>query len=399
MSAANLFMEILDRSNASDVLFAHAPPATMYRIGRTCWMARRAVQDYSRRAFNINRHLRRFFHDPVGFRSLQAQTGTLIWGAFAYRFFARTLCDETHLDLLVSPQHALEVGRWVIESGGKGYHFKPTLGQHRHFDVAVRTSPEWPQGWDGGDDKEVYFTGYGVQNLLKFVTDEVEASLTVRIIVTRCALSQTLIMTIWRSMIFGNIITFRAAYSLNAIQTFRVKQSVTRLGAYLDFDEPRGRDVDLRSTVSLTASTSLPRTFEPRWVDDELSWVLRFDMHGVSWPMVSRKKPQLLFDPFSVNCWDNYLLRSDSHTLEETIPWKIDYEIFKFPYCWAAYDKDLRRIIDRLLKWERAKRMMFPNQKHWTWYDDVLFDYKMRLVKSSKSGIRWMLPPNVIELL
>ncbi|TDL21030.1 hypothetical protein BD410DRAFT_724756, partial [Rickenella mellea] len=83
-------MEMLDRDSVSDVLFDHASPATMYRVGRTCWMAWRAVQDYSRRTFNINSRLRRFFDDPIGFRNLQAQTGTVISGAFAHRFFDRT---------------------------------------------------------------------------------------------------------------------------------------------------------------------------------------------------------------------------------------------------------------------------------------------------------------------
>ncbi|TDL21036.1 hypothetical protein BD410DRAFT_790110, partial [Rickenella mellea] len=62
--SSNLFAEILDRQWVLDILLDHAPPATVFCIGRTCRTAQQAVQVYTRRVFNINTHLRRFVTKP-----------------------------------------------------------------------------------------------------------------------------------------------------------------------------------------------------------------------------------------------------------------------------------------------------------------------------------------------
>ncbi|TDL21094.1 hypothetical protein BD410DRAFT_315159 [Rickenella mellea] len=374
MSSANHFMEILDRSNVYDVLFDHSSPATMYRVGWTCWMARRAVQDYSRRTFNINRHLRRFFDDPIGFRSLQAQTGTLISGAFAHRFLDRTLCDKSRLELYTYPQHAAEVGRWVMRNGGKGYRFKALRGQNRDFDVCVTESLDWGSDSDGDDDWDVNLEG--IRNLLTFVADEDVSPLTVRIIVSPFSPLMILLHQ-WHSTAFMNVITFSAAYSSHPFATFEERKSLA-IGyseEHWMIDRRIGYDV-IDSALALERRPSKSFILRDRWADDELSWVLPFDMSGVSWPKLSPKISQLSFDPFSVNGWG--LVRFEHSEVRHNTYLSIDQEIFKFQYCCTeSFYEDVKDTILAVVESERAER---SNDRDWSWYDEVLYYHKRRKI-------------------
>jgi hypothetical protein len=125
MRHPDLYLCALDRPTISDVLFSCISPATLVRVSRTCQLARFAVQDYRQRAHNINRHLRHFLNDPLGFRELQARTGTVISGSNALQFMDRTFYPEADLDLYVYEHHADEVCRWLLLHAGKGYVLAP----------------------------------------------------------------------------------------------------------------------------------------------------------------------------------------------------------------------------------------------------------------------------------
>lgn len=81
----------------------------------------------------MNASLARFFPDPLGFRSLQARTGTLVSGSFALQFFDRAFYPNTNLDVYVYSQHRREVGNWVLTMG---YTFIPSQRQASCFDTA-----------------------------------------------------------------------------------------------------------------------------------------------------------------------------------------------------------------------------------------------------------------------
>ncbi|KIJ50912.1 hypothetical protein M422DRAFT_158739 [Sphaerobolus stellatus SS14] len=117
-----------------DCLFAHLPPSALIRVSRTCRLARGAVKDYSRRAYSIN-DLRRFFADPIGFRSLQARTGALISGSQALQFFERVRWPASDLDIYVWPETALEVAALIVK---EGYEFRPFGFQPEELEAAAR---------------------------------------------------------------------------------------------------------------------------------------------------------------------------------------------------------------------------------------------------------------------
>lgn len=104
-----------------DNVFSMISPRTSIMLSRTCTIASDSRASFNRRAFSINRELGRYFGNPLQFRNLQAQTGTLISGSFALQFFERTVYEDSDLDLYLHPGHLYQVGSWLIDNEGYIY--------------------------------------------------------------------------------------------------------------------------------------------------------------------------------------------------------------------------------------------------------------------------------------
>lgn len=126
-----------------DNIFSYISPRELVRLGRSCQAAYVASKDYSRRAFNINRHLSGFLSKPLLFRSLQARTGTLIAGSNALQFLDRIVYDEADMDMYVHPGHAREVMDYIVES--EGYEFKPHSKQPEDYRIIVADQSNYTQ--------------------------------------------------------------------------------------------------------------------------------------------------------------------------------------------------------------------------------------------------------------
>lgn len=116
-------MDVFDR-----ILSCLSPQSTI-RFGRTCSVAYNASASFNKRAYNIDRHLNRFFDDTIAFRSMQARTGTIVSGSMALQFLDRTTYIDSDLDIYVHPGHLQEVGMWLVRS--EGYTFQPKF-DHIH---------------------------------------------------------------------------------------------------------------------------------------------------------------------------------------------------------------------------------------------------------------------------
>lgn len=137
-ATGDLFMEkIITNDLIFDLIFFYASPGSLIRLSWTCRMCLAAVKSYLSRAYNINRHLSRFFPDPLAFRSLQAKTGTLISGSSALQYFDRTFYPESDLDIYIPMRFKAEVGEWLLSIG---YNFIPNSTQKPSFQDAV-TNP------------------------------------------------------------------------------------------------------------------------------------------------------------------------------------------------------------------------------------------------------------------
>lgn len=151
MSLSPMLTEFLNRDCCYDSLFDRCSPASLFRFGRTCQLARRALKDYSRRAYNINKHLSRFFTEPLEFRALQAQTNAVVSGSTALQFMDRTLYEDSDLDLYVTCPYAAQVCDWVITYGGKGYVFDLSKSKLKSYEKAMESLDDY------------YSKGYGIE--------------------------------------------------------------------------------------------------------------------------------------------------------------------------------------------------------------------------------------------
>lgn len=147
-STEHLFMDkIITNDLIYDLIFLYASPASILRLSRTCQPCFAAVQSYIPRAYNINRHLSRFFQDPLAFRSLQARTGTVVSGSNALQFFDRSFYPESDLDIYIPPRYKVEVGEWLLSVG---YKFVPNTQQKPTFEEAVNDQDTDDDGYEEG---------------------------------------------------------------------------------------------------------------------------------------------------------------------------------------------------------------------------------------------------------
>ena len=117
--------------SVADTIFTYVSVVDLFRFGRTCRRAHVAVSSSRRRLFNIHRHLSYFLIDPLGFRDLQARTGTLISGSNALQFLDRTTYSKSDLDVYTHRRHGLEVGKWLMEH--EDYQFEAVNKQPLDF--------------------------------------------------------------------------------------------------------------------------------------------------------------------------------------------------------------------------------------------------------------------------
>ena len=125
--SSSSFYEILDRPFVIDRLLDLCTPLSIFRLKMTCRAADESVRGYILRTFDINKHIRHFFDDPIAFRVLLARTSAAVSGSNALQFFNRMLYGTSDLDLYVAgPQNALEVFAWLTTNE---YGFCPTRKQ------------------------------------------------------------------------------------------------------------------------------------------------------------------------------------------------------------------------------------------------------------------------------
>jgi hypothetical protein len=132
--------QIFSPGSINNLILCHLSPRTLVRLSRTCHYMYVAVTCFLQRAYNINRHLSRYFPDPLAFRSLQARTGLVISGSNAIQFMDRTYYPESDLELYAHPGHARELSEWLVSAG---YIFEPTQHQHKDWYENI------PADWDG----------------------------------------------------------------------------------------------------------------------------------------------------------------------------------------------------------------------------------------------------------
>lgn len=185
MDATPAYIEsTFSRRPIYDGIFSGISAVDITRVGCTSRLLHAAAQEYSVRAYSINRHLSRFFNDPIGFRSLQAQTGTLISGSNALQFMDRTIWPDSDMDVYTHPGFAKRVGQWLIEK--EGFVFAPSAEQPATFLEAI---PPWTPFHERKEIDEIVedamagmYPGTGIHAIYTFKKDKEDRTLSIQII-------------------------------------------------------------------------------------------------------------------------------------------------------------------------------------------------------------------------
>ncbi|KAG2062926.1 hypothetical protein BDR04DRAFT_954237, partial [Suillus decipiens] len=281
-------------------ILCHLSPRTLVWLSHTCHYMYMEVASFFQCAYNINRHLSRYFPDPLAFRSLQARTGLVISGFNAIQFMDRTCYPESDLDLYAHPGHVRELSEWLVSAG---YIFEPTQNVSANWDG---TMTRVPQGQAGG----LYHPAITAIFFRRFVVINGEpVELKVQVIETTCNPIQTITKS--HSTCVMNVITFDAAYSFYPIATFEERSSL-RIPASGAFPGALAKCIKMgwriyavfRPWDVARPSTSPFFPNETRWVGDRRCWSISLDTSGVQTrPALSPSSQQFSWDPSLYNGW------------------------------------------------------------------------------------------------
>ena len=104
-------------------------PVQLSRLAAVNGLFYKAIQQF--RAYELNQRLAHFFNDPLSFRSLMAQTHTIISGSFALQFLDGSYYPNSDLDLYILPNDTLLVlGAYLCQ---QGYVYIPKEWQQEDF--------------------------------------------------------------------------------------------------------------------------------------------------------------------------------------------------------------------------------------------------------------------------
>ncbi|KAI0684139.1 hypothetical protein BC835DRAFT_1293861 [Cytidiella melzeri] len=294
--------KILTNDLIYDLIFDNASPRSLLLLSRTCKTALTAVRDYLSRALNINKHLSRYFDDPLAFRCLQARTACLVSGSTALQFFNRVRYPESDLDVYVPLVHHKEVGRWLLE---QGYIFQPNSAQDADFEVAALDERE------ARETVGAYPNDYamkGVSAVFTFAKSSSQGEHDLQVQVIVASRSPMEVILYFHSTVVMNVISWDRAYCLYPRATLEDRTSllVRRYGVLI-------RNIVTKYTArgwafiySCPASRrkDLALTFVPRWIGDGRSWVIKLPTEGVTAPpsFNSISRP-LTRDPCCLTSW------------------------------------------------------------------------------------------------
>ena len=164
MAVAQIFI----RPPIYDNLFSYVEPCALTRMSSVSGDVRIAVKDFERRAYNVNKHLARFFSDPLSFRSLMAKTRMVISGSFALQFFDRTRYPGSDLDLYAYRDDGVhEIGKFLL---AEGYVFQRSWSQewddfHQEVDRILDDIDQY----NAVEDLDEYESDYGSRLIMSGV--------------------------------------------------------------------------------------------------------------------------------------------------------------------------------------------------------------------------------------
>jgi len=127
-------------------------PATRITLARASTSTYVAVDEFTKQAYNINRHLGQYFTKPTTFRTLQAWTGTLISGSSAIQFLNRSQYPGSDLEVktkrtLKWPSNAMTKLFQTIHTHTKRHTGRNLSYRFLHFKSWCQITSNWQCRW------------------------------------------------------------------------------------------------------------------------------------------------------------------------------------------------------------------------------------------------------------
>ncbi|KAI0349669.1 hypothetical protein OH77DRAFT_1424455 [Trametes cingulata] len=252
-------------------------PLELIRLGKTCRSLQGLVNDYIRSAFHPHRLLSTFFRDVPAFRSIQAQTASLISGPAALNFFDR---NDSHadwpLDIIVYFHHRTLVAHWLIACG---YTFVASMAQSPDLDFTITEGAL--------ARKEVSYEEMAVCDVLLFHKACANKSLVINLVITTRSPAEVILHA--HSTCLLNIISYERAYCMYPRATLHDRRSLLVRasgkewrGRADELEEMIDRGYDVVDTL-FHEDFNLPDehrcfTLGWRWIDDPFAWVIDFEV-------------------------------------------------------------------------------------------------------------------------
>lgn len=382
-----------------DKIFCHLSPASLIRVGRTSKSTFAAIEDFSYRAFDINRSLSRFVSDPIAFRNLQARTSALISGSFALQFFDRTFYPEADLDIYTPESSVRELGDFLMNDG---YVFRPNSQQQSSFEQASERKFSMMELSDQLDNFPVvgdqldtidaeHLQKYKLNSILEVYTfvqpNNSPSLLKVQIIVPKATPFQCILE--YHSTCVLNLIAYNAAYSLYPYATFERRESLTidandYQGVALSKYSRRGWRVIASGSPLLLQTdegqASLENHFylgQTRWTIDSKSWVIRLNTAGIrDPPPPSPSSVPITWHPAAECSWKLIIAHGGNMTTFRMSYNNTRTGVLQHGYTIADYDY-LEMLIDFFVSQGKLEHSKVSRDKSslndvWTWWDSVL---------------------------
>ncbi|KZT22872.1 hypothetical protein NEOLEDRAFT_1070661 [Neolentinus lepideus HHB14362 ss-1] len=307
----------------------YASPASICNLAKTCHHYRKAITAQVPELWNINKHLRRWFLDPIAFRNLQARTATLISGSSALQFLDRTVYDDSDLDIYVFSEHLREVCQWIMS---QGYVYAPKHQQNHSFQVAVTQDPT---------TVKLLYRMRGVRNIID-LQHPVNGQ---KVQVIAAEKTPIEIILHFHSTCVMNVISFEKAYSLYPTATFEQRRSLI-LASDGPSQEPAQQKYRERGWTLLAGISSQERwdgrramSTTPRWIEDRFAWVIPLDLTNVVQPQeehLLKGMSALVNDPVVMTSWKLKLLDDDEIEMDCRI---MDATVRSCRYTYAVLHK------------------------------------------------------------
>ncbi|KAF7968778.1 hypothetical protein HWV62_29326 [Athelia sp. TMB] len=359
----------------TDIIITDFSAADMVNFQYTCKSTCRAVRAFKQIAFHPDRLLCHFFAHPELFRLMQARTGSVLGGAAALSFFARTTHEETEMELFVNPGHGYEVARHLIDT--QGYSFMP---------YGTATPQEFKHGSKEGDSDRVEAQHYqesvyairAIDNIFRFVKDEDSSDPQVVFVImtTRCALHTILNSHSTASM---NIISHDMAVSFYPRATFLQNENQELFWNMLhrrDESEHAMSEYESKGFTKVSwrnrgEARALFMTGRSRRVGDEHCWTISFKSPTPeSTNALSKTSPPVTRNLLYENTWK--MVGAGSFMQMKFCV--VSLPIFRYSYT-VSEDSDAAAMRDFYEdQWQLEKAAKSRDALHQTWWDGKVQD-------------------------